>query len=417
MRAPSSKRQAAPRFFHDLLQSAIADLRNRRGDGARDTVLFLGTRHQSFPTLVVEDPVLEPVDKIIWMVIWQRGANGSPQAQFPSYSEISTRANIGSDTTIARALAILRATRWLSLCARVRGVRGQFDINVYAVHDEPLSLSDALHLDPDYLRFLEAAKTHPHPRVCKVAAGVLSSLDADIQTGVDVTAPVHPIGRRLEAHLAIAQPGAFRYFSFTKAVLRELANTRESSANDSRRQTLETVEPLQKLETVGPLQDLERCSSSINININKTTTPESKTSAIAREAECVYPQGLTDNQRSLARRYLERVPAPQRQTVLDELEGRLRAVRKGATPLYDPMRYLHRLCEEVVHGRFVVNLGNQIEAERQRRHATKPNLPRSEPPTEIPSLNVANAEENRGNNPVASIRRQFNLPSALKTPA
>ena len=32
-------------------------------------MVFLGNRHQSFPTSVVKDPVLEPVDKLVWMAI------------------------------------------------------------------------------------------------------------------------------------------------------------------------------------------------------------------------------------------------------------------------------------------------------------------------------------------------------------
>ncbi len=36
---------------------------------ASDTMLFLGNRHASFPALVVQDPILEPVDKLAWMAI------------------------------------------------------------------------------------------------------------------------------------------------------------------------------------------------------------------------------------------------------------------------------------------------------------------------------------------------------------
>ena len=407
MRGNPSTRRATPRPFNDLLQTAISELRHHDGDGARDTVLFLGARHQSFPVLVVEDPILEPVDKILWMVIWQRGAGGGTRALFPTYADMAAKAHIRSDTTIARAIAILRATRWLSLCARVRGKQGKFRGNVYAVHDEPLSLTDTLPLDPEYLQFLDTAKTHPHPRVRKVAASVLASLDADIQAGLDVTAPPHPISRRLEAAQALADPGAFRYFSFTPGVLKDLVNTRDSSVEDDRLQDLETAHPLQDLETVG----------SSSININKTTTPQIVTSATAREAAFIYPSGLTDNQRLLARRYLERVPAPDRQAVLDELEGRLRAARKGAKPLYDPLRYLYRLCVEVVQGRFVVNLGSPVEAERHRRNPREPTALRTDLLSAVPSAQAPKTEIAPGENPVAVIRRQFNLPSRLKSPS
>ena len=398
MRAKSFARPAPPRPFNDLLQAAIRELRDQRDDGARDTVLFLGQRHQSFPILIIEDPILEPVDKIIWMVIWLRGAAGGTRALFPSYAELAAKTQIRSDTTIARALAILRATRWLSLCARVRGSHGKFRGNVYAVHDEPLALADTVHLDPEYLTFIDAAKEHAHPRVVKIAESVSRALDSDIQAGHDVTAPPHAISRRLEAAQAIATPGSARYFSFTPEVLRDLANTRELSTD---------VDRLQDLETVG----------SSSININKTTTTEDKSPATARDPACVYPPGLTENQRLLADRYLERVPAADRQIILDELEGRLRAARKGAKPLYDPIRYLHRLCAERVAGRFVVNLGSDVAAERHRRQRRPP----SESPPRISTdpLNPRRpvAEEKPGMNPVDAIRRQFKIPSGLKSPS
>jgi len=46
-----------------LIKATIARVEASRDGGAADTVLFLGNRHQSFPTAVIRDPVLEPVDK------------------------------------------------------------------------------------------------------------------------------------------------------------------------------------------------------------------------------------------------------------------------------------------------------------------------------------------------------------------
>lgn len=406
VRVYAPPRPATPRPFADLLQAAIRALREQEGDQPQDSVLFLGNRHEAFPILVLEDPVLEPVDKIIWMIIWRRGAGGGTRALFPSYAEIAARAQVRSDTTIARALAILRATRWLSLCARVRGRHGTFRGNVYAIHDEPLSLADTLQFDPEYLKFLDTARTHSHRRVSQVATSVLAALDEDIHAGRDVAAPPHAIARRLEAAQAIAHPGAFRYFSFTPAVLRDLANAPDAPTEDNRLQIMETADRLQNLETV--------CSSK---NINKTTTTEDKSSAPAREAAPVFPPGLTDNQRLLARRYLERVPVPNRQAVLDELEGRLRAARKGAKPLYDPIRYLHRLCVEFTQGRFVVNLGSQVESERRRRALAYEQETPANTPDVSPKSAAAKSEKTPGDNPVDAIRRQFKLPSELRSPS
>lgn len=396
-------RQSPSRSLDELIRSAVETLRRSDRKDAHDTVLFLGARHQSFPALIVQDPILEPVDKIVWMVVWQRGAAGGAQAAFPSYAEIAACAHVRSDTTISRALAMLRATRWLSLCASVRGPQGRFRGNVYALHDEPLSLAATLTLDPKYLQFVKEATSHPHPRVCKVAGGVLAALEEDIRAGVDVSAPVNAIARRLEALRCVSSQGATRYFSFTPSVLRDLTNAATPDPSYDR---------LQDLETVTPLQDLEwgdRSSSSSN---NKTTTTENsenagEASATSLGVASIYPKALTDNQRALADLYLKDVPASVHQSLLDELEGRIRAARQGAKPLYDPIRYLRRLCLEMAGGRFVVNLGSQVAAERERRRAKASGT--TAYVTQAPTSLGPQTGKNPGKSPVTLIREQFNL--------
>ncbi|MET0003356.1 MAG: STY4528 family pathogenicity island replication protein [Candidatus Thiodiazotropha sp.] len=136
-----------------LIKATIARVEASRDGGAADTVLFLGNRHQSFPTAVIRDPVLEPVDKLVWMVIMLAVRETGANAAFPSYEAISCLANVSSRSTIARAIAILRASRWLTLCGRLRKASGRFRGNVYALHDEPLPLADVIHLDGDYMAF------------------------------------------------------------------------------------------------------------------------------------------------------------------------------------------------------------------------------------------------------------------------
>ena len=47
------------------IERATANESKRRSDG----LLFLSNRHVALPMLVVKDPVLEPVDKQVWMTI------------------------------------------------------------------------------------------------------------------------------------------------------------------------------------------------------------------------------------------------------------------------------------------------------------------------------------------------------------
>ena len=117
----------------------------------------------------------------------------------------------------------------------------------------------------------------------------------------------------------------------------------------------------QKLKSVG--------SSSYINNITTTTKTKriQKLNTDPGRASLIYPNRLIADQRELAARYLERVPVEQRQSVLDELEGRIRAEKHGAKPVYDELRYLHHLCTQVNAGGFHPNLALKVQGERARR--------------------------------------------------
>ena len=83
--------------------------------------------------------------------------------------------------------------------------------------------------------------------------------------------------------------------------------------------------------------------------------------------QLVYPERLTPEQRETAARQLTAIPGDLRQAVLDELEGRLRAERQGAKPVYDALSYLRHLCGKAAAGDFEANLGLKIRDERRRR--------------------------------------------------
>ena len=161
MSPSESKIRPATQALDALIRRTISQVRETTNDRTADAMLFLGNRHQAFPARLVQDPVLEPVDKVVWLVICQHGQAAGTNSAFPSYNTIARQANIASPATVSRAIALLRATRWLSVCARVRDGGGRFRGNVYALHDEPLPLADAMHLDPDYLAFVESGPSAP----------------------------------------------------------------------------------------------------------------------------------------------------------------------------------------------------------------------------------------------------------------
>ena len=388
-----------------LIRETLARGR-RSGSNAADALLFLGNRHHAFPVVVVHDPILEPVDKLVWMVICQAAQATGTKAVFPSYTDIARLANVSSTSTVSRAIAILRATRWLSLCARNREANGRFGGNVYALHDEPLPLADALHLDPGYMAFLEEAVGHHHARVRRVVQAVSTSLDQDIRSGKDVLAPVNPMERRLEALHAIQRGGDRRYFSFNAEVIAGLANSgvyRDGSNQDQNSKAVKSHP--QKSKSV-------LRSSSKYKNTTTTTSTDSKDSA--REAvsleSLIVPPRLKDNQRALAARYLGTIPVEHRQPVLDELAGRFQAEQHGAKPVYDELRYLHHLCVQVNRGGFVPNLGLKVQAERDRRRHEAERL--REEAAERERERKERAERPPGENPIAEIRKLLGMPAS-----
>jgi hypothetical protein len=340
-----------------LIQKTIAQAKASVGQGSADTMVFLGNRHQSFPTVVVTDPVLEPVDKLVWMVIMLAVRETGGNTAFPGYESIGKLANVSSRSTIARAIAILRASRWLTLCARVRKASGRFRSNVYAVHDEPRPLADALHLDPNYMAFLGNAQGHGHARVRAVAQGVLDSIDEDIKAGQAVCVQPHLIERRIQSIVATEGGEPNRFFSFTRNVVSWLRS-------DSTKHKKGGIHHDQNSNS--------GCSSSY---INKTTT--TKTEGLSNftltgegNQPLVYPARLCDNHRELAARYLSALAPEQRQPVLDELAGRFLAEAKGMKPVYDEISFLHSLCKQMGQGKFLPNLGVKVRDGRQEREKT-----------------------------------------------
>lgn len=402
------------RALDALIQATIERAQQESGGTHTDTMLFMGNRHQAFPTLVVQDPVLEPVDKLVWMVIMLQAQETGGSTAFPSYEYLAKKTNVASTSTISRAIAILRATRWLTLCARLREASGRFRGNVYALHDEPLPLADALHLDPDYMKFLQQSLGHHHARVRRVAKGVLDTIDEDIQEGLDICAQGHPLERRMQAAEVIQQDSPRRYFAFSATVMTQLRNVVEEEDADHQDQNSKADEIDPQISNP-QISKSSSCSSYINKTTTTETTNETKISGpLDGEPALIYPKRLSENQRELADRYLKSVPAAARQSILDELEGRLRSEQKGMKPVYDEMRFLHFLCRAANKGEFVPNLGIKVRDERiEREKARLRYLKQQE--RSLEEAKRRDSSSASGQQQLAELRKSLNLPARPKT--
>jgi hypothetical protein len=105
---------------------------------------------------------------------------------FPTYEQLrpyltslpcSTQA---SDETVARALMMLRLTRWLTLARHRRNQQtGRIEGNLYVLHDEPLTPYEAIQLDPSYLELVSHSLTHSSKSLQRVGQHTLKEISDD----------------------------------------------------------------------------------------------------------------------------------------------------------------------------------------------------------------------------------------------
>ncbi len=145
-------------------------------------LLYVGNRHETVPLRLLTDQYLTPRAKTAWQLI-KLNAYQFQGSVFPSYEELSLwlsdRAFQGktvSRKVVSQTLLILRLTRWLTLCETVRNAHGQVLGNVYIMNDEPLSLTDAIQLNSDYLRIVEKAALHKDPLVRDIASAIITRI-------------------------------------------------------------------------------------------------------------------------------------------------------------------------------------------------------------------------------------------------
>jgi hypothetical protein len=391
-----------------LIESTVEQVRQRQSDegaGEHHALLFTGNYHTVVPWVLISDPVLDPTAKVIWQVVSHYARPGSGTA-FPSYRQIRVHANVGGDATVARAIALLRITRWLSLCARVRGEGGRFAGSVYALHDEPVSATDAGYLDPTYRDFLNESLAHRDGRVARVARVVLSSMEAghDVTETPSIEAVME---RRLTAldacdggvdsgrggSYAVGPDGLQNLKAGEGQGAHRLQILKAAEASEPRLQNLKPAAPsppsdsedgqeaLEKQSVSHRLQILKTapaprssCCSSSNKNKTTTTTGTTFEAGEADRAAPAPPRGsldwpaeVEDHERELVTKVLARAEPVSQQDVLDQWAGDLHEARAGRRKaIARPYAYLASLCRATRDGRFVMtDTGLAVRRRRQ----------------------------------------------------
>lgn len=155
-----------------------------RYNGTTHSVLLLPESDcTETPSALLEDTVLKPVDKIVWLLLMMIVRQSTGDAYLPTLVELGRMANATAPDTVWRALSILRCTRWLTACQKMYYNGGRFKPSAYVVSARPLPISDALFLDTEYRVFLGKSVGHSHARVRKVACEALSQLSEETVSG------------------------------------------------------------------------------------------------------------------------------------------------------------------------------------------------------------------------------------------
>jgi len=193
-------REAAP--FEDNEQSETNE--------ERGALLYFGNWQDPIPRLLILDQALNASDVRLWAYLRTLFTQPGMPTVFPGYREIQQDLPMAR-ATLAGCISTLRATRWITRCTTVRDAKGRFKGNIYALHEEPLSLADTLHLDNKYMTFLARATQHGYKRVRTIASAVLDTIRDRIGQDGDITSSpsvLKQAERRLIEAMSISRSSA-----------------------------------------------------------------------------------------------------------------------------------------------------------------------------------------------------------------
>lgn len=185
--------------------------------GKCDGFLFSGNRHETVPRALFLDIRLTPLERNAWQIIRLQLLDNTTTV-FPSYEQLRPFLSSmpcgakASHETIAKALTMLRLSRWLSLVQRRRDAKtGRLQGNLYVLHDEPLTPFETLQLDPEYLELVSHALDHLSKAVQCVAIQVLQEISDDpLLQGKLLPTRVQLLMQRLDFHSEVGPAARLR---------------------------------------------------------------------------------------------------------------------------------------------------------------------------------------------------------------
>lgn len=348
----------------DQLQSRLRP--NSASPASGDGFLYSGNRHESVPRALFLDQRLTPLERNAWQV-FRLQLNDDGITAFPTYGELqpflasmpcSPKA---SSETVARALTLLRLTRWLSLVRRRRDARtGRIQGNLYVLHDEALTPFEAIQLDADYLSLVSLSLTHASKAIQRVGYHTLKEMaDDPLLSGRVLPTRLQALSQRLvsqgwaEPEADDVQADAVTPDTAHNDPRTPVAPNSEEGSNHSLRQA---PSPASDSEG-GTIADVDASLRNPNQDrtVRSTLYKEVRTVPHARHELRLSKRfsGLKSEQQAGALAALQQVDDSLRQAVLDEWESRCRA-----STVRNPAGYLFGIIQKALRGEFHASVGH-----------------------------------------------------------
>lgn len=360
--APRAPRQG-PIALADLFDAALKDLTpnpNPRAPApmavptpaaSGDAFLFSGNRHESVPRRLFVDRRLTPLERNAWQV-FRLMLNDDGVTTFPTYEQLRPWlasmpcAGQASHETVARALTLLRLTRWLSLVRRRRDPKtGRILGNLYVLHDEPLTLFEAMQLDADYLALVSQSLGHSAKAVQVVGLNTLQEIaDDPMLSGRTLPSRLQVLAERL------ADQGITATASYPQEdAIHDSEEGPASLLRNGERPSSESEagpKPAPDGALRNPKQDRTVRSSRID---EVRTTAREREQARAMQGIRLPERflDLKEEQQAGAMVALQQVDASLRQAVLDEWAERCRG-----SAIRNPAGYLFGIIQRAIRGEF-----------------------------------------------------------------
>ncbi|WP_185266000.1 STY4528 family pathogenicity island replication protein [Halopseudomonas xiamenensis] len=358
-----------------------------------DGLLFFGNPHETVPRALLLDSSLGAVDVLGWQMIRLLSTSDRTTA-FPTYDQLqpllrSAPGTSASRGTVARVIAVLRLTRWLSLCHKARhDTNGRIMGNVYALHDEPLAADEATMLDPTYCEFVEHCLEHSNSAVRAVAKLVLDEMQQD-----GGGRSVSRLNRRIQRFAEMSQGRSRKAQASAEQTQfperTKIENQVKSPSSQSELgQFPDAPKPGSQRELSGntglctPVRSGNQ-DSTVQVRIYKNT------STVPGDQDLLWDSALqmSDQERSDLTPTLGRLERETAQWVLDETAGRVSAGKARS-----PKALLRSLINLALKGEFkVTTYAHSVRSARQPMpavpvqpngnvqhtvHVTEPELPR-----------------------------------------